>query len=683
MEDIDDDSQSRCGADKTVRLRYADDGYTNSEEEVHVRVCLSNDKYNKESLHDGALAGTENRKVRLTREPANAHQTESNIDRDNPVCPIQIFRAEGDKEGGHNSDDPDRPVAEDDYNVIVEQLSPRAWGNEVRNRLISLRSDDKEGDLIANATPKPHIGDEDLSDNFVKDVHPESCTQCPDLDTSIEERHYYTHVRSIIICDDEPLSKIDIDNPRVIDTFSSGHAYQLALWQNKNREMGLQVEERLPYWTTPYFLLGLIMQVRHRLTNCFPFNIFNNTKYSWKATPILLSYTSKEGLHASISTGNMLKDVAITLPEPAHELVHMVSKPSTWYGAAMNVWIHVEIKAIPYPQEIVTSAEDKFLKRIRQLLGAKDNPMQTMAYLIQEFNTLKDEKSVEDNLTDAINNPEEIPGIVKLTWNRHAAIRRAINSKLGKIREFSISRNGSQKLLSTPEEDKSLTVQMAQRRKDMLRKNRQLHKTSPKYKMKKRNKSPTITSAHTVKPKPWIKSTPFSKKSYFQQQEELRLWTNQSQNGKDTTKPQEADWSRNLSNLAFIQPKGPNCKPNKGPQPLTFSNMLKPDQRELDRQDQQWNPYKALLREQQERMMEIKTYPRIDQLFYLNRITNPHPEIRSALRAEKRLLTWQGTRGLLPRPAQTVQYNDWPTETLAESGYRIYKKNLEDLRNKI
>ena len=676
MENIDDDTQCGSGqaegVSNTSTVRQSPTG----EEKVHVRVCLPNDQHNSQSLHDGTLTGPQDCQIGSSGTPSVIDQTQSINPGDNSVRPVSILPAYGENVNGSNERSGDR--TDGDYvDYCLNQMSPGTWSQEVAAKLNSLRQEDigiPRENTAEPITTQTDVRDSDFSEKFVKDVAQEECAQCLEVGTDIGDRHYYTHVRSIIICDDEPLAEVEAAQPRVVDTYTDCHAYQLSLWQNKNSQQKINFKGKLPYWTTPYYLMGLLMHMKHRLTKAFPFRLLNNTRYTWKATPILIAYKSKDGKHASIAPGNIFKNDAKALPEPAHEQIHMISKPTCWFGASMDIWIHVEIKQLSYPQEIVTSAEDRFLSKIRELMTGKDNPYDTMTKIIKEFTLLKDSTNtrsypIQDSST---NNPnsnstdqtETLQEAIRKTSMRHAAIKRAINHRLAKINELSTSRNGSQRLHSSLEEENLSQAQLQQKRKDTLWRNRQLVKTSPNFQVVKKQKIQTTTSVNTAKEPLWKKLTPYSKSSKPRSQEEKKEKPSQSSNpfGVTLNKESQVEWLKDQARIRYSNHD---------------SNA------DIQRKLQQWNPDKAILRVQQERMREIKSYPQEDQLFYLNRITNPHPNLIPALESEKRHLEWIADRNReAGHHTQTAHFYDWPEES-PKSRYKSYKNNLADLRSRM
>ena len=625
---------------------------------------MPDNQHNSSSIHDGAITGTQDCQIGSTGTPSIVNQTQPINIGNNPICPNAIISPSGKDSIRPNSlcdDTTDR----ESVNCIVNQCSPGTWSKTLAAKLDDFRKVDgdlNQGISTDEFAPEADVGDTDFSEKFIKDVTKEECAQCLQVGTDIGDRHYYTHVRSIIICDNEPLSEIEATHPRVVDTFTNCHAYQLSLWQNKNKLKDIRFIGPLPYWTTPYFLMGLLMCMKHRLTKVFPFNTLNNTRYTWKATPILLSYRSKHGKLASISPNNIFRNDAKTLPEPAHEMIHMISKPDQWFGASFDIWIHVEIKQLSYPQEIVTSAEDRFITKVRKIIKGNDHHFNNISELVKEFGHLANESNyssfpIQESATEVTQDS------IRKTAMRHAALRKAINHKLAKVNETFNSRNGLPQLLSSPEEVNLSTAQLQQKKKDILWRNRQLHKTSPTFKTLKKPKNQTTTSVNTARETQWIKSTPYSKNSKTRSQEPRHPKQKESNPfGGLLNNENPVDWSRDQHR--------PTYYPHK-------------NDADTQRHLQQWNPDKALLRDQQERMREIKEYPQEEQLYHLNRISNPHPNLIPALESERRRLEWVTERKReANHRTQTAHYYNYSTAT-QKPKYKSYRHNQEDLRSRM
>lgn len=626
MGDTYDLGTGSCPANNNDTPNVTDTG-SNPQEEIPVRICLPDDKCDQEGFYVGPSTSPEDCEIRPARESGSTSSTEPIGDRNDPICPIQVI-----SDGDSKPRDFEVTANNSDFDVTngaEKRSDPEGWTRTVTSRLHELQWK-PEACTQDDSSPDP-LPEGDRSEQFIKDISPEECTQCTSLENDINERHYFTHVRSIIICDDEPLANVEAMQPRVIDTFTDCHAYQLALWQTENIKKGVKVVGRLAYWTTPFFLVGLLMQVRQRLNRSFPFNILSSTKYAWKATPVLLSYTSKDGVYASITPGNFMKDIAKSLPEPAHELVHMIGKSSQWMGACFNVWISVETSALCYPQHIVTSAEDRFLKRVRQLLIQTGKPIETFSQLLHEFHRLKEaETPIHSEIDDSINDQETFKNVaqkddegkdLRASIMRHAALKRAINSKLGQIQKSSsVFRNGSQKPHSIQWKEDSLRVQMHKKHLDTITKNHLLKVISPLCGV---HDLETTKSANTAKETSSKKSTNSSKRSRIAQ--EANANQNRSRDGTRTYKERPEHWSRNLNYLSQDRP---------GP---TKSNyVLTRDRDQIILQDQRSHIRDILMNHSQE-----------DQLFYLRKIKDPHPRLRQMINTEIKLLEWRQANYLL------------------------------------
>lgn len=323
--------------------------------------------------------------------------------------------------------------------------------------------------------------DNDTDKANFSNIRNEFCTQCFDQDTDIGDRHFFTHVRTIVISDNEPLSNTDATSPRTLDSFTICNAFQIASWQAANiydSEI-IKAEGRLPYWKTPDFYVKALINAKNRLNRTFPFNFLSSTAFAWNSTPILITYTSIDGKHSSITPPRVTSGDVNRLPTPRHEQIHIMSKQSQWVDSCIHIWFHVSMKKLPYPQHIVSSAEEQYITRIRDLIADKNEPLKLVAELLFSYNTLVEAtvpalaqaanlkiEQREEKARSEIFISEETKSMRK-TLLRHNALKRAINQRLGKIDNTLIFRNGSQKPLSTLQMDSSLHAQRQKRKKQM------------------------------------------------------------------------------------------------------------------------------------------------------------------------------------------------------------------------
>lgn len=629
---------------------------SNAEKEIPLRVCLPSNKSNKESLYDGSSARTEIGEIGVTRQPDISGTATTNDNRNDSVCPLQVVSDGWDTPNTYFDND-NRDNLNFDSDEAIDRLSLKSWKNEGIDKLNKLRTQDNPKDF---ATPVPPM--EGVDESSLKEIDQEECTQCTHYAGHLKERHYYTHVRSIIICDDEPLKQIDATHPRVIDTFTQRHAYQIAQWQRKNKEDGRKVIGRLPYWTTPYFLFFLLSTARHRLNKCFPFTVLNNTRYTWKETPVLISYTSKYGSHASITPADIFKTKAHRLPEPKHELVQMMSTPAQWMDGCFNVWIHVQVTLLAYPEELLTTAEDRFIKRIRQLIQNEENPEDIKNHLLAEFNTLREattplhtviERLQIGNQNENQNQNDEL----KKSTARHAALKRALNFNLGKIKDPSLFSAGSPKQPSTHLEDASMQVQVHRKQKPKRPQTLQLGQTSPPH---KKLLYLTPYPVDHVNKKQWKKSTNFLKKSTLTQV----AMPSPNQNGGSISKGSQGKWRKRV-----ISAKTP-CTI----QHQRYSNPAGQESYQLKNEDNnRYIEHKA----QMDHI--IATYPPYNQMASLKAMYNPHPRIRQQLRSKIRSLEWKAARGLLDYPLSNQIVS--PHNSITGNRRPLFtKKKLEEMR---
>jgi len=374
---------------------------------------------------------------------------------------------------------------------------------------------------ILQANKQEHDSDVEIIHEVTNPKNVE-CWECEakPFGEDLGNRHFYTHVRTIALIRDEPLSTVEFDFPRSLDNFTVHNKFHLGGYKetyNVFEEPPRTTETgRYPYWTHHDFLLKVFSVAEKRLKTKFPFRQMDKSlDRGWTTARLMISYKTEDGEKwFSIPEQNLIRNrISSYTPSPRHEKVRMFTKEAKWVDSILYVYFQVDFKRLSIPRRNLSDREAEFMATIRHTLDSEDDALKIILNLLSAFQQCyrdentnpSHEKGFEPAPARSLEQIREDEKDLRKATLKRRQVQKVLRHVFTDNRTY--YRDGSLRQLSIRDQELSLKEKRKRKKMEKLQKLREEMNSPP---CKRSLTFAQTLAAGTANEQEWKKSTNFS-----------------------------------------------------------------------------------------------------------------------------------------------------------------------------